>query len=403
MNATWATACVLWALCGGPAPAGSRLSSPAPQPTGAAAAPAAVPSQGWTLSALWRQSPAAQPLPAVARIVVPEKDGTSYGSGTLVDVHDRFGLVITNWHVVSEASGTIAVHFPDGFRSGAKVVKLDRDWDLAALAIWKPLAEPLPLSPLAPQPGQPLTIAGYGNGPYRMATGRCTQFLSPGPDFPSEIVELSAAARQGDSGGPILNDRGELAGVLFGESQGLTSGSHCGRVRMFLESVLAGKHAAPPVDATSPDDATQDASSVVNPRPDSLATHDPGEASDAPHEAAPFQSPEGPSPDWDREPAFPAEPDRPLRDFVEDDLRRQVLAEAESARRRLPSLPSRSTTNAGEWPAAADETSTALLPASAADWARAMGDSPWEQAKSVLAIVGLLAISLRLGRWFLPK
>ena len=46
-----------------------------------------------------------------------------------------------------------------------------------------------------------------------------------------------AAARHGDSGGPMFNSRGELAGVLFGEGGGDTSGSYCGRVRVFLDSI----------------------------------------------------------------------------------------------------------------------------------------------------------------------
>jgi hypothetical protein len=51
------------------------------------------------------------------------------------------------------------------------------------------------------------------------------------------MVELSAGARQGDSGGPIFNTQGQLAGVLFGESRGKTSGSYCGRVHLFLASL----------------------------------------------------------------------------------------------------------------------------------------------------------------------
>jgi S1-C subfamily serine protease len=83
-----------------------------------------------------------------------------------------------------------------------------------------------------------LTIAGYGSGDYRAAAGRCTQYVAPDSNQPFEMVELDTAARQGDSGGPIFNSRGELAGVLFGTGHGTTSGSYCGRVRGFLESVL---------------------------------------------------------------------------------------------------------------------------------------------------------------------
>ena len=76
--------------------------------------------------------------PAVVRIVAPGNGSVSYGSGTLVHVGENSGLVITNWHVINEATQPIAVHFPDGFYSLAKVRKVDRDWDLALLEIKKP-------------------------------------------------------------------------------------------------------------------------------------------------------------------------------------------------------------------------------------------------------------------------
>lgn len=181
--------------------------------------------------------PDAPKHPAVCRVIVAERGGFSLGSGALVAVNVDRGLVVTNWHVVRDAAGPITVVFPDGFRSSATVLKTDRDWDLAALAVWRPGADPIPLAGEAPRHGEPLTIIGYGSGQYRAATGRCVQYLSPGKEFPAELVELSAAARQGDSGGPILNSRGELAGILFGASLGRTAGSYCGRVRSFLTPI----------------------------------------------------------------------------------------------------------------------------------------------------------------------
>lgn len=176
--------------------------------------------------------------PAVVRVIAPNRDGMSLGSGALVAVTDRHGLVVTNWHVVCDATGPITVAFPDGFRTGAKLLKTDRDWDLAALAIWRPNVQPVPVASEPPRPGEPLTIAGYGGGAYRMITGRCTQYVSPGYNQPFEMVELSVPARQGDSGGPIFNSRGEIAGVLWGTGGGNTTGSYCGRVRSFLASVV---------------------------------------------------------------------------------------------------------------------------------------------------------------------
>lgn len=172
--------------------------------------------------------------PAVVRVIVSERGGTSYGSGTLVGTSPSHGLVVTNWHVVRDAAGPIMVIFPDGFRSPASVMKIERDWDLAALAIWRPNVEPVVLATAAPRPGETLTIAGYGPGWFRAVSGRCTQYVAPGSNMPFEMVELAAHARNGDSGGPILNRRGELAGVLFGAAAGHTTGSYCGRVRWFL-------------------------------------------------------------------------------------------------------------------------------------------------------------------------
>jgi hypothetical protein len=169
----------------------------------------------------------------------------SLGTGTLVAARGRHGLVVTNWHVVRDARGPINVIFPDGFRSGASVLGTDADWDLAALAIWRPNVEPVQVSRRPPQLDDVLSIAGYGSGKYRSSSGRCVQYISPGSNHPFEMLELSASARDGDSGGPIFNDRGELAGVLFGAARGRTAGSYCGRVAGFLNSV------APRFDALS--------------------------------------------------------------------------------------------------------------------------------------------------------
>ena len=105
-------------------------------------------------SAAARASPAtslAAIHPAVARIVAPGNGSISYGSGTLVHVTDQAGLVITNWHVVNEATAPISVHFPDGFYSLGRVEQVDRDWDLAIISIRKPNAQPVALANEAPR------------------------------------------------------------------------------------------------------------------------------------------------------------------------------------------------------------------------------------------------------------
>jgi hypothetical protein len=177
------------------------------------------------------------PHPAVARIVAPEPGGVSLGSGVLVDANATQGLVLTNWHVIRDSRSAVLVQFPDGFQSAGTVIRFDEAWDLAAISIWKPSATPVSLARRNPALGEPLSIAGYGRGSYRAQAGRCTEYLSPGAGYPRELVELAAPARQGDSGGPILDADGRLAGVLFGEGEGRTVGSCVSRLRVFLASV----------------------------------------------------------------------------------------------------------------------------------------------------------------------
>lgn len=180
-----------------------------------------------------------QPHPAVARIRSLESNATSFGSGTLIYRQGKQGILITNYHVVKDAQDDILVTFPSGFRSSAKVVATDPRWDLAALLIWAPEIQPVVITDHPAKPGDTLTIAGYGSGRYQASSGICSQYVSPGINQPREMVELRTVARQGDSGGPIFNQNGELAGVLFGAGWRTTAGSYSGRVKKFLVPVVA--------------------------------------------------------------------------------------------------------------------------------------------------------------------
>lgn len=293
------------------------------------------------------EPPATPPHPAVVRVLAEESDGIAQGSGTLVDIQGPYGLIVTNWHVVRDASGPVNVVFPDGFRSAARVLRVDRDWDLAALLIWRPATAAVPLAQQAPRPGDPLTIAGYGSGAYRAATGKCTQYVAPSDHHPYEIVEVSATARQGDSGGPIFNARGELAGVLFGSTGGSTAGSYAGRVRHFLAS------AWPPPEPADQSDGSR--TTVAAGRP--------------PVHRLP-------------EVAAPAQPTTPLMPLPP----RGRSGDVALTRRDVPVS---TASPADDIPPAG---------ATTVRWSDLAGSTLYEQAKTVLAVVGLAAVFLHLTR-----
>jgi len=289
------------------------------------------------------------PHPAVARIIVPEGGATAFGSGTLVDVRDQYGLVVTNWHVVRDAQGVVAVKFPNGFRSHARPLKVDSDWDLAALVIWRPPIEPVQIAVVPPRPGDVLTIHGYGQGQYRFATGRCTAYYAPRQRWPQEMVELDVEARQGDSGGPIFNDRGELAGVLFGAGQGTTLGSFAPRVTNFLATL-------------APDIGQEKDDALV-----AVADRPAPQVQQARHDDAEPTSP------------YPSSAWSPTHSAVTSEQSRPSI--------EVSATPSMQLANAAAVPQSAGE------PLS---WDDLAGNGWYESAKSGLALVGLAVIVIRL-------
>jgi hypothetical protein len=173
------------------------------------------------------------------------EDGTNFygGSGVLIRKADGRGTVLTNWHVIRDGRKNVRVIWPDGTESPATVVADDRHWDLASLDVEAPAAEPVPLAAVHPSVGERLKIAGYGSHPYtyREAEGSVRQFWRPVRNAPLHIVEVGTTPRQGDSGGPILNDRGEVCAILHGGKDGFTMGSDVRAIRSFLGSDFAAE------------------------------------------------------------------------------------------------------------------------------------------------------------------
>ncbi|MDO5552300.1 MAG: trypsin-like peptidase domain-containing protein [Planctomycetia bacterium] len=185
--------------------------------------------------------------PAIAKIIgrgVMEQEGGGpsqalfYGSGVYVAEQNEFGIVLTNWHVVSESSSTIEVQFPSCSSPGL-VILADEIWDLAAVVVRKPPFLPIPISLEVPQIGETLWVAGYGQYPglngFQMQRGAVLQYMRlDDATLPPETLALNIGVREGDSGGPILNRYGELSGILWGSDSQLTMGTFCLRLQAFL-------------------------------------------------------------------------------------------------------------------------------------------------------------------------
>ena len=182
-----------------------------------APARAAEPLMGW-------QAVAAKVVPAVVSldVLTIAKDGDpgalgerqeEVGSGFIVNPS---GIIVTNKHVIDGAF-QITVTLHDGTELPATLVAAAKLVDLAVLKI--DAGHPLPVLALAPadavKPGDPVLAIGNPEGVGTSLSAGIVSALnrnlmkSPFDDY----VQTDAAINHGNSGGPLVDTKGEVVGV----------------------------------------------------------------------------------------------------------------------------------------------------------------------------------------------
>jgi S1-C subfamily serine protease/DNA-directed RNA polymerase specialized sigma24 family protein len=188
------------------------------------------------------------------------RSGQGWGSGALISAD---GWLLTNYHVVEREvqaaavagrAATVDVIAPrveEGrIRPSpavkARVFRVDPVTDLALLKLETAPAEPVPFFRLARQVvdgDDCIVIGSQGNGPaWWVRTGTVSQQF----EFPSDLSQFAAGAAAdrptldrnrvtvlvtdtrgsgGDSGGPLLNEDGELIGLTFATPASAAAGS----------------------------------------------------------------------------------------------------------------------------------------------------------------------------------
>lgn len=150
----------------------------------------------------------------------PEPRGgraTAQGSGVVIDAD---GHILTNEHVVSGAD-SLRVTFSSGRSVEAAVVGTDPSTDLALLKVDVPSSE-LTVVPIGRsselQVGEPVLAIGNPFGYMGSATAGIVSALgrsitSPNGFSVPDAIQTDAAVNHGNSGGALLNTRGELIGI----------------------------------------------------------------------------------------------------------------------------------------------------------------------------------------------
>jgi putative serine protease PepD len=165
--------------------------------------------------------------------IFPQKQTQqSLGSGFVVD---KAGHIVTNYHVVSGAK-QVRVSFSNGSSMKATIVGTDPSSDLAVLKIdaSSRALTPLPLGDSdEARVGDSVVAIGNPFGLDRTVTAGIVSAIQRAITAPNgytidHVIQTDAAINHGNSGGPLLNSRGQVVGVNSQIETGSGGGGNVG-------------------------------------------------------------------------------------------------------------------------------------------------------------------------------
>ncbi len=170
------------------------------------------------------------------------------GSGFVID---REGHLLTNYHVI-EGADTVQVTLADGSAHEAKVIGADASNDLAVIKIDVPAEQLIPLN-LGDSSGllvgQKVLALGNPFGLERTLTTGIISSLDRSIKAKNGrtikgIIQSDAAVNPGNSGGPLLNSKGEVIGMntaiisQVGQSAGISFAVPINSIKRILRPLI---------------------------------------------------------------------------------------------------------------------------------------------------------------------
>lgn len=159
------------------------------------------------------------------------------------------GYFVTNAHVVA-GSSAVEVDAESGGRHAARVVLFDPNTDLAVLYTPGFALRPLMLLNSVPARGTDGAVIGYPGGNAEQVVPAAVSGVESARGYniygdtlvTREIEVLAAQVIPGNSGGPIVNDSGQIIGVVFAASTNIPNVGYALTIPQVYPDLQAGMH-----------------------------------------------------------------------------------------------------------------------------------------------------------------
>ena len=186
------------------------------------------------------------PPEALVRVVNQYDKGGSVrqdkGSGTLIEEDER-QWILTAAHIFREGIGRVFVTTQSGEKIDAEVAVRNTLYDFVLLKLNRRLSlRPISVANKPTIQGEPCIGWGFGqNGKLQGQPGTVAGYAMTNKSQTHETLKTTGRAREGDSGGAILNEKGELIGLLWGTDGQYTYSTYCGRLQKIIDELKHDK------------------------------------------------------------------------------------------------------------------------------------------------------------------
>jgi hypothetical protein len=171
-----------------------------------------------------------------SRANVPANPGNIGGTGFAISAD---GLIATDYHVVRDAD-SVYVQSVDGKSYKAKVIHVEAQADIAILKVidssFKPLA-PLPygIKKTEDDMGENVFTLGYPSDAMVLGPGFLTS--TSGYKDDSTSYQMSIPVNPGNSGGPLLDNKGNIIGVVDAFQTNLSGAAFARKSNYLLKAI----------------------------------------------------------------------------------------------------------------------------------------------------------------------